>query len=68
MAAEVEKVVDELHEMENARDDLLEELDKLVKAMDDNLPLLDALKEDPNMQRVERAIKFARLALERHSA
>jgi hypothetical protein len=58
--AAIERLGDELTDMEKLRDDLHTELIDIVKALDENL--------DPDQNpEVERALSFARKTLERHS-
>lgn len=60
LEAQLEKVSDDLYNMEKAKDDLFEELELLVKAIDENL---DSVA--PRLA-IENALKAANLALERH--
>ena len=58
--AELEKVGNDLAEMEDDKNDLYEELQALVRVIDENL--------DPDTSpAIENALKIANLALERHS-
>jgi hypothetical protein len=59
--AEIEKLGDDLTDLEKVRDDLYEELESLVNSLDENL---DPDKSPPE---IERTLGFARKALERHS-
>lgn len=57
---ELEKLGNELAEMERDKNDLYEELQALVRVIDENL--------DPDASpAIEQALKIANLALERHS-
>jgi hypothetical protein len=60
LEAELESVGDELYEMEKAKKDLYGELEDLLTTLDNNLPP-KAGKE------IERAMKIAWAAVERHA-
>lgn len=59
--AELEKMGDDLYELEKVRDDLNEELESLVRTVDENLDRAD------NRKPIENALKMALAAIDRHS-